>query len=201
MKSKFSISDIIRIIRGSLYFRFSLAIIYLGASFMIPMLWEVIVYSLVNIVNVLYRQDFNHIYEEIRGHEPSTIDYIIGCIIILVGILIFIIFHKIDIKKKLKFNKDRLDELSVLWQGARNISNNVSKAHTEDVISALNLVNRTGHILEFSDSNTIANFNKIIGDDFKILYKKLLNNNYKLSEDHYTKDMLSNVASILFNKL
>lgn len=186
-----------RLAKGTLYFRFSVIICYLGASFIVPVLWEVIVYLLVEIFNLMYTQQL-----EATGlwqHTPDTNDYIIGCIMIIVGIAIFVIFHL----KKMKMDETRgsgsIDTLSILWQGARDLNDPPDEVHQIDLINGINLINETGVLLENASKETLNKFTEIRGGDFKKLFNKLFNNKYELGKK--TSDALLNLQSKKLYKL
>lgn len=162
-----------RFLKGTLYYRFAIFVCILGASFLAPQLWEGLLWLVTRIINLVYQSGKVDNYE-IQNFSPEPQDYIIGAVIILIGIILFIYFYKKQSKRENE-NEDYLS-LSMLWVKLRDIYD--ENPNKDDLKIAVNTINITSAVILNTSIQTISLFKIDFLDDFNTLYTKLYNNNY-----------------------
>ncbi len=187
------IIELWKFLKGSLHYRFAILICYLGASFMFPQLWEYIFYYVIEIFKSTINPDLK-LYE--IGDEPiGILEYILGVSLIISGLIIFIYFHK-------KHFKDNVNLTSILnsWQNVHDLSNNRELFNVDNVIKAVCALNETGSLLKNAEDKVITTFNDLRGEDFIILYDKIIKNNYVYQEKAF-RDDLTEDSQTFYNQL
>lgn len=187
---------IIQFLKGALYYRFAIFVCLLGGSFLAPQMWEGALWLLTRIINKVYQTGSVENYE-MQNFAPEPQDYIIGMLIIVIGIILFIYFYRQQSKRKNE-NDDYL-ALSKLWVNLRDIFD--VNPNIDDLKIALSTVNVTSTVLLETSESTISRFRQEWLKDFNNLTYKLSNNNYNIDGEN-SKDLLNNNvkrAKILLN--
>jgi len=187
-----------RIIKGSAALRFSIFLVATGASFMIPMLWEALLEVIVGIINIIFQVNLE-VPSLKENYTPGTREVIIGCIIILIGILIFVYFYNRKLKNSSILNLHKYEKLMDKWELVNNLRDELDRVVISDVIYAINLLNETSTLLPKMDEDTLKEFLDVRRGDFEKLYLKLLNNNYPINDSTSSK-LLSNKTTIFYKK-
>lgn len=188
----FHLSKIWRLIRGSTVLRFSIFLVGIGASFMVPQIWEAMLEVIADIINFIFRRDVITSPTLKSDYTPQPKDYWIGSSIILVGVILFSHFTS---KRLANFSNNSLkiyEKLQYKWSLANYIHPDPEKALAIDIVYAINLINETSALLLTIDSKTRTLFLDSRSQDFKELYVGLETIPYMVGDKE---------ASILLSKM
>lgn len=194
-----AVSRIWKLIRGSAILRFSIFLITIGTSFMVPQLWEAILEVIVSTVNWILQREVLKAPSLKSDYTPTNRDYIIGVSTMAVGVLIFVFFTYQRLKNFSVTSLKIYEKLQHSWSKAHNLDSDPEKAYTHDVIFAINLLNETTSLLSEVDSKTKEIFLNSRADDFKKLYVKLSETKHPVS-DSFSDDLLSSNTHRFYNK-
>jgi hypothetical protein len=187
---------IIRFLKGALYYRFAIFVCLLGASFLAPQLWEGVLWLITRIINLIYQTGSVENYE-FQNFSPELQDYIIGVIIIGIGVLMFVYFYKQQNKRKNE-NDDFL-ALSKLWIKLRDVYDD--EPNLDDLKVAISTINVTSIVLLNTSETTINRFIERWLEDFNTIYYRLTKNKFELmeSDSNYKLDYRVKIAKKLIN--